>query len=442
MLKCGIHESDITPFLGRHLPGYFHERKGSGVLEPLCSEAVYFENENERVVLISNDIESMATRVMDEIREKIADELKIPTWCVLVCATHSHTAGPARCLPGCNEPGLFDQDYADFLIRRTVENAVMAAGDAREVKLSFAKGREERLGYCRIFRHKDGTLHTWEQGDGEPYTEIDHDVEVLYIDNADSSPYGMIVNYACHCDCLGGDMYCSDYPGVMRKELKNHYGMDLKPVFINSFCGNINHAAPDGHHQVQGYFRQMGKWLAEDVIQLRENALTGQEQKALAQPMIDARTANVTIPSRLPDEALVTWAEGIKQMVDQCGEAAVDEMSLHFYETVLNLHRDPVPTWTVPVQVIRIGQLAFYALPGEIFSEFALTLKERSPFPMVMPVNLANAHVEYVPVKEVFGYGADVYEARVGAGLLAPEGGYVMVEKLLELAEEMKEYAK
>ena len=185
--------------------------------------------------------------------------------------------------------------------------------------------------------HKDGEiaddeLENVSGGCGDPYTEIDHDVEVLYIDNEDSSPYGMIVNYACHCDCVGGTEISADYPGVMRQTLRRFYGEDFRPVFINGFCGNINHAAPDGHHQVQGYFRQMGKWLAEDVIQLRENALTGQEQKALAQPMIDARTANVTIPSRLPDEALVTWAEGIKQRVDQCGEAAVDEMSLHFYK--------------------------------------------------------------------------------------------------------------
>lgn len=57
-----------------------------------------------------------------------------------------------------------------------------------------------------------------------------------------------------------------------------------------------------------------------------------------------------------------------------------------------------------------------------------------SPLPYVIPENLAHAHVEYVPVREVFGCGNSVYEARVGAGLLAPEGGYLMTQRLLELA--------
>ena len=77
MLKCGIFESDITPYLGMGMPGYFHERLGSGIKEKLSSEAVYFENDGDRVVLVSNDSESMATSVLSTMREEIAKALQI-----------------------------------------------------------------------------------------------------------------------------------------------------------------------------------------------------------------------------------------------------------------------------------------------------------------------------------------------------------------------------
>ena len=427
MLKCGIYESDITPLLGMGMPGYFHERPASGIKERLASEAVYLENDGERIVLVSNDSESMATYVLRAMREKISEALDIPVHCVCVCATHSHTAGPARHLPGSSDTGVYDPEYVEFLIRRTVDGAVMAARDAREVTLRFAKGTEDKLGYCRIYRHKDGSLRTFEGHNAVPYTEeIDHEVGVLRIDNTDGSPYGVLVSHACHCDCVGGTEISADYPGVMRQTLRRFYGEDFHPVYFNGFCGNINHIAPDGFHNAPEHYKRMGRMLAADVIRIRELA-----DKDFSDTRIRAAAADVTIPARLPDEALCAWAD--KTLSDP----TAGETDLHFAETIRNVRTENVPSWTVPVQVLCVGPLCFYAMPGEIFSEFSLMLKKASPLPFVIPVNLANAHVEYVPVREVFGYGNSVYEARVGAGLLAPEGGYLMTERLLELARQI-----
>ena len=93
--------------------------------------------------------------------------------------------------------------------------------------------------------------------------------------------------------------------------------------------------------------------------------------------------------------------------------------------------------WTipVPVQVIAIGSLAVFAMPGEMFVEFGKMCKKLSPNAMV--ASLANAAIGYVPTRELFQPG--IYEARLCEGSkLRPEAGYEMVEALAKMTAELR----
>jgi hypothetical protein len=79
------------------------------------------------------------------------------------------------------------------------------------------------------------------------------------------------------------------------------------------------------------------------------------------------------------------------------------------------------------LQVIRIGDLALVALPGEIFVEIGLAIKNRSPFPVTAVVGLANDHIGYVPTRRAFGEGG--YETwRTRISWSAPGTGEAMAE--------------
>jgi hypothetical protein len=77
------------------------------------------------------------------------------------------------------------------------------------------------------------------------------------------------------------------------------------------------------------------------------------------------------------------------------------------------------------VQVISFGRtLGFVALPGEIFVEHGLAIKQASPFPHTMIAELANGSVGYVPDRKAFPQGAyEVVSARTAEG-----SGEMMVE--------------
>ncbi len=90
---------------------------------------------------------------------------------------------------------------------------------------------------------------------------------------------------------------------------------------------------------------------------------------------------------------------------------------------------DEVPA---EVQVIGIGDVRIVCLPGEIFVEFGLDIKRRSPYKNTFVVELANGCLPgYVYTKDALETGG--YET--DTSMLAPETGYVFVEKALELLD-------
>ena len=70
------------------------------------------------------------------------------------------------------------------------------------------------------------------------------------------------------------------------------------------------------------------------------------------------------------------------------------------------------------VQVVTLGpDLAFVALPGEVFVELGLSLKAASPFKNTIVAELSNGSVGYVPTRTAYPHGNyEVISARCRAG--------------------------
>ena len=425
MIRCGIHEANITPALGMEIPGYFETRLADGVRDELFAEAVYFDSGDSRAVsravLISCDAIQIPLESCDRVRSVLAERLGAAPENILVCATHSHTAGPVETW---GDFVHLNPDYMRFLENRMIDGACLAAQGAREVRLSFASETEDRIAYYRDYVSPDGTYRTWGGEGYVPFGEIDPEVGVLRINAADGTPYGVIVNYACHCDCVGGSSYSSDYPGEMRRALRRLYGESFMPVFVNGFCGNINHVDPKGfHREVPEHYKRMGRMLAADASRAFELAVRPFEDESVAGAM-----TVLEIPSRVPDASHLAFADQAEKNPD----AGI--MDRFYAQEIRRTDAEGVKTLPVPVQVLRVGEAAFFGMPGEIFAEFGRMLKERSPIPHAMPVNLANGAYGYVPTRELVQPG--IYEASVGmSNRLDIEAGYRMTDELIRLAE-------
>jgi hypothetical protein len=83
----------------------------------------------------------------------------------------------------------------------------------------------------------------------------------------------------------------------------------------------------------------------------------------------------------------------------------------------------------------RVGPAVFLTNPSELFCQYGLDIKARSPF-KTFPVELANGDVGYVPTEEALGPHGGGYETRMTSREIG--AGRKMVEAALELAAELK----
>jgi hypothetical protein len=96
------------------------------------------------------------------------------------------------------------------------------------------------------------------------------------------------------------------------------------------------------------------------------------------------------------------------------------------------------PAVEVEVQAIQIGPAVFVANEAEMFVEYGLALKKRSPFEFTYPVELANGYVGYVPTEKALGPHGGGYETRLTSySNLEATAGREMLEESVELVADM-----
>ncbi len=94
------------------------------------------------------------------------------------------------------------------------------------------------------------------------------------------------------------------------------------------------------------------------------------------------------------------------------------------------------PKMPVEVHVVRIGDIALATNPFELYLDFGMRIKARSPAIQTFLIQLAGDGTYLAPERSVAG-GA--YGAVPASNLVGPEGGQELVEKTLEMIDELFE---
>ena len=90
----------------------------------------------------------------------------------------------------------------------------------------------------------------------------------------------------------------------------------------------------------------------------------------------------------------------------------------------------------VPLQALRIGDLAIVSIPFEAFVEIGLELKAKSPFPDTFAVSIANGAYGYLPTAAQHELGG--YETWLGTNQVEVQTAPKMVAMLLEMLAQLK----
>ena len=126
---------------------------------------------------------------------------------------------------------------------------------------------------------------------------------------------------------------------------------------------------------------------------------------------LDARTKLLRINRRTPDPKRVERCLEFGPEGPESGR--VHQLGLRRRNGTLRRLRTVSPLAEVEVQAIQVGPAVLLANPGELFCQYGLETRSRSPFAITFPVGYANDFAGYVPTEEAFGPHGGGYETRL-----------------------------
>jgi hypothetical protein len=448
--KAGFAERDITPEVGMEMPGNYGKVFGRSIHDPCKVRAAVFDDGMKRVALIGVDALMLRRETVQAARRRIQERCGIPAEGVMIGASHSHSSGPT----GFVMPGEYDhasplvQKLAYELsptvntayvqrVEQAIADAVCEANEKRvEATCSFGQGREDQVSFNRRHRMKGGSAFT-HPGRGNPdmldaAAPIDPEVGVIGTWDKDGRLLGAIVNFACHAT-TSPPGFSANWIYYLEKTIRGAMGADAVVVFLQGDCGDITqvnnrspHTDPSGDKQAM----RVGSCVGAEAVKVLQWA-----EPSSAVPL-DARAKVSRIKRRVPSPERVTKCLGLAQRPEN--EVGHTEWVFAKEIALLDALIAKQPEAEVEVQAIQLGPAVFISNPAEMFVEFGLELKKRSPFKLTFPVELANGCVGYVPTEEALGPKGGGYETRLTSySNLAPTAGRHMLETGLDLARQM-----
>ena len=410
-LYVGWAQRSITPDEPVALWGQMYLRVSKGVLDPVTCTALAIETRNgdksaEQALMVSCDMVGVTQEVQDKVRERIAGKLQgFDTRKLFINATHTHTAPvlPRR-LQGWYEiprEGLMQPErYMEFLVERIAEAAVEAWEKRQPALVSWALGQAV-VGHNRRPTYFDGKAVMYGNATKDNFKNIegyeDHGLEMLFFRNKDRQLQGILINVACpsqeteHLYEISADFWCE-----VREGLRKKYGETL---FVFPQCGAAGDNSP---HLV---FRKK----AEEEMLKRKGISSRQE---IANRIIAGVNEAYPFAGQVKSKVVFTHkADNIRLPVKEEGAEPLD----------------------VELHVIRLDDVAICTNPFELYLDYGIRMKARSPATLTMVCQLTGDYRGYLPTDKAVaggGYSAEVYT-------VGPEGGAVLVDETVRRINEM-----
>jgi hypothetical protein len=424
VLHVAYAEADITPPLGGSMPGYFKDRRATGVLDPLLAKVLYLKQGDESVALVACDLIGMGAKIVERVRARVGEVMKAPPKHVWVHCSHTHTGGM---LPRGDDftsdadaiyPGFYqgkpDEKWATEAIDKIARAVARAAEEAREeTHLTLHEGAEPTVAHYRRYVMKGGAVRT-NPGRNNPNVvrpagEIDPRVHVLRF--ADRRVLAVV--YGMHPDCVGGTQYSADYPHHLTESLRRSLGADWRVIYLNACCGNINYIDVNDAKQKSGPAES--KRLGEKLAAAAREALN---KGTPLDGTLRAASTRVACKLRKPKEEDIREAE---RLLKEKGANPFGFNEL-YAPAALVLARTKDTEHQAEIAALRLGAFGLAFLPGEAFVELGREVEEGSPWRPTRTIGLTNGSMGYIPTRR--GYAEGGYEAGYRSARYERENGH------------------
>ena len=444
--EVGVARRDITPPVGIRARnwGAADWDVSEGIHRPMTlTTLAVVSGEGSTQLLVAVD-STWWRRVDDEwrVRGRVLDALGLAPEQLQISLSHTH-AGPVLCstdsaLPG----GDLISAYLDSLAQAAIDAGREALANRRPGLIEWAVGR------CSLASNRELDVDGRALVGFNPNGVADDTVMVGRVTSQDGETLGTVVNYACHPTTLAWDnhLISPDYVGAMRDLVEDATGAPC--LFLQGASGEL---AP--REQYSGDVEladRHGRSLGHAVLAALETMpLPGTELELTGAVESGAPLAiwrGVPLATSFSARAVVGSVElevdlpSIEELTQRW--ANIDESTREErLDRARNLRDDYIKGSTVqhPVWAWRWGGAIIVGQPGEAYSRFQVTLRERFPDHPIVVTNLTNGPgFVYLPIQDAYDRGAyQAWQTPVVAGSLDRLEDYAtsLVQSLLDYGQ-------
>ncbi len=435
MLQAGAATIDITNEIGRPIQGANVDQVAESIRDRCEANALYLKEADQEALFISCDFVGIERRFLDPILASITLASGVEPESIILAGTHMHS-GPS--LIPTNPRKAIDTDYLKRLEHLLSDVATRAKGTAQPARIGWGHGSAQ-IGYNRRVCWADGTHSMHGDTTREDFTGLEGTVDpshlALFILREDNSLVAVLYHNTTHpTSFYGANFYSADFPGLARSYLREAVQDELPVLYFNGAQGDIAMENQETKHRFCETNEQGMRRLAHLV--------TGETLRLLHEmtPCNETRFRHMhetlTVDIQLPTEERLAWSRDINARVSSGADGEVtpskwDTMLAHGIQSLQDQFGDH-PVDVLHLHGIRIGDIAILTQPCELYCQFGLDIKRRSPAPVTAVFGMCDGSE---------GYMGTVY-SKLGGGYsgepiqwsrYAAEGGYVVVDAAADL---------
>lgn len=450
-LLIGSATVDITPDQPVALAGQFNTRISKKPETPIAAAAVAFEAKRDgetvdHAIIISCDLVAIRNPVLEKFRDHAKSLLPdVDIRKVILTATHTHTA-PVTSEPRENrylydipkEGVMQPEKYMDFLVERLGKVMVQAWQKRQPGSVSWTQGQAV-IGANRRAVYADGRAQMYGKTNDARFRNIegmeDHAVDMLFCWDAQKQLKAVAISLACPAqEVESRTSINADFWHEAREQLKAK--LNLPDLTVLGWCSAAGDQSPhlmyrkpaeERMTKARGLTRlqELGRRITQAVEDTLEVARTEiHDDVPFNHTVEDLQLTPRRILPRERDEAL----KNIETY------SAMEKPST-FIRTMLGREKevvrrfdeaDQLPPYAMELHVLRIGDIAIATNPFELFLDYGIQMKTRSPALQTFLIQLSCGSGGYLPTPKAIEGGS--YSGLPHTNKVGPEGGQMLVD--------------
>ena len=371
-LLCGAAKWCITPpeTLLPRLYGLMG-RKFCTVLDDIYLRVIAFSDGENRSLIVGFDLDK-APRPEENLRA-LAEATGVGEENILYFGIHTHTAPLCGPRPPFEQPKDDDTaaataEYEAFVQEKLLDAAKEAVSSLKPARIGTGRG-ESYLNVNRnqhyIVKAADGKEYDLMGLGADPLGEVDHSIFVLKIESLAGEPIALFVNYAMHnvvmiCNEPNGDGLVgisADVGGNVSRCLEEQFGGVA--VWSSGAAGDVNPI-------------MMNQYYYPDPatgVQREEKIHDAQAAQAMLKIMAGRHVEDI---------------KGVLRTLRCDTDAAAVGGSVAWSETETEGDNPP---WKIRLQALKLGDLGFMGIGGELYTTLGRAIRESSPMTDTVVIN-------------------------------------------------------